>query len=65
MPAMLAAANAYHHEQIMFGTDYPMEFHTGKDKKWFINNIKAMNIPDKNKEAIFSGNFTRVFGLKR
>jgi predicted TIM-barrel fold metal-dependent hydrolase len=65
MPAMLAAANAYRHDQIMFGTDYPMEFHTGKDKKWFIDNIKAMNIPDKNKEAIFSGNFTRVFGLKR
>jgi hypothetical protein len=40
-----------------------MEIHTGKDKKWFIDNIKAMDIPAQNKELIFSGNFKRVFGL--
>jgi predicted TIM-barrel fold metal-dependent hydrolase len=64
MPAMQAAVNAYRPHQIMFGTDYPMEIHTGKDKKWFIDNIKAMNIPPADKEAIFSGNFLRVFGQK-
>jgi len=31
----------------------------GKDKKWFIDNIKAMPIPSEDKEAIFSGNFLR------
>jgi len=51
--------NAYRPHQIMFGTDYPMEIHTGKDKKWFIDNIKAMPIPSEDKEAIFSGNFLR------
>ena len=40
-----------------------MEFHTGKDKKWFIDNIKAMDISAQDKEAIFSTNFKRVFGL--
>jgi 6-methylsalicylate decarboxylase len=64
MPAMQAAVNAYKSHQIIFGTDYPMEIHTGKDKKWFIDNIKAMNIPSQDKEAIFSGNFIRFFGLK-
>ena len=63
MPAMQAAANAYRHDRIIFGTDYPMEFHTGKDKKWFIDNIKAMDIPLQNKEAIFSMNFKQAFGL--
>jgi predicted TIM-barrel fold metal-dependent hydrolase len=63
MPAMQASVNAYLPEQIIFGTDYPMEFHTGADKKWFIDNINAMDIPDKNKKLIFSGNFNRVFGL--
>jgi len=61
MPAVQAAINAYRHDRIIFGTDYPMEFHTGKDKKWFIDNIKAMDIPAQEKEAIFSGNFIRVF----
>ena len=64
MPAMQAAVNAFLPEQIIFGTDYPMEIHTGADKKWFIDNIKAMNIPAGNKELIFSGNFKRVFGIK-
>lgn len=64
MPAMIAATNAYRHDRIIFGTDYPMEFHTGKDKKWFIDNIKSMNIPEEDKEAIFSGNFLRLFGMK-
>jgi predicted TIM-barrel fold metal-dependent hydrolase len=64
MPAMQASVNAYLPEQIIFGTDYPMEIHTGTDKKWFIDNIKAMDIPAGNKELIFSGNFKRVFGLK-
>lgn len=39
---MIAALNAYRHDRIIFGTDYPMEFHTGEDKKWFIENIKTM-----------------------
>jgi hypothetical protein len=47
MPAMQAAVNAYRPHQIMFGTDYPMEIHTGKDKKWFIDNIKACPCRDK------------------
>ena len=64
MPAVQATVNAYRPHQIMFGTDYPMEIHHGKDKKWFIDNIKAMNIPAKDKEAILGTNFIRVFGLK-
>ena len=63
MPAMEAAVKAYRHDRIIFGTDYPMEFHTGKDKRWFIDNIKALDIPAQDKEAIFSGNLKRVFGL--
>ncbi len=63
MPAMIAATNAYRHDRIIFGTDYPMEFHTGKDKKWFIDNINSMDISKEDKEAIFSGNFLRLFGM--
>jgi predicted TIM-barrel fold metal-dependent hydrolase len=63
MPAVQATVNAYQAHQIMFGTDYPMEIHTGADKKWFIENIRAMSIPEADKEAILGGNFARVFGM--
>jgi len=63
MPAMQAAVNAYLPEQILFATDYPMEFHSGRDKKWFIDNINAMNIPAADKESIFNSNAKRLFGI--
>lgn len=62
-PIAEMAFNVVKHDRLVFGTDYPMEIHTGKDLKWYIDNVKAMDIPEESKKKFFGDNIVKLFNL--
>jgi predicted TIM-barrel fold metal-dependent hydrolase len=48
-------------ERICFGSDYPWEMARSSDLKAFINGVKRLDIPEKDKINILGGNVMRLF----
>ena len=51
-------------DRTCFGTDYPFDLRTSKDLKYFIDNIKKLNVSDSEKALMLGGNTKRLFGIK-
>ncbi|MDP2720055.1 MAG: amidohydrolase family protein [Dehalococcoidia bacterium] len=58
-----AALEAIKHERLCFGTDYPFEMRRVNDLKTYIENIRALDIPGEEIEAILGGNLQRLFKI--
>ncbi|MBW1803235.1 MAG: amidohydrolase [Deltaproteobacteria bacterium] len=63
MPITEAATKTIMIERLCFGTDYPFEIHNARDVKAFIDNIKALDIPEQDKKNILGENIKRLFKL--
>ena len=48
-------------ERICFGSDYPWEMARASDLKAYINGVKRLDIPEKDKVNILGGNVLRLF----
>lgn len=60
-PAILAALQIIRADRTCFGTDYPYDMHTAQDIKAFVNLIKRLDIPDRDKKLMLGGNIKRLF----
>lgn len=52
-------------DRLVFGTDYPMEIHNGRDIKWYVDKVKAMDMPEETRQKFFGQNLVELFGLKK
>jgi uncharacterized protein len=63
-PPMLNAGLAMlRTDRMCFGTDFPFDIRVPQDVKYFIDNIKALNIPDKDKKQMLGGNLKKLFKI--
>jgi predicted TIM-barrel fold metal-dependent hydrolase len=64
-PITEMAFRVVNHDRLVFGTDYPMECHNGRDLKWYVDNVKAMDhISEESKNKFFGDNIVKLFNLK-
>lgn len=61
MPALKQALLVIKPERLCFGSDYPWEMNRPSDLKAYINSIKRLDIPEKDKINILGGNMKRLF----
>jgi len=61
MPITEAATKTIRNDRLCFGTDYPFEIHEAQDIKSFVDNIKALDIPEQDKRNILGENIKRLF----
>ncbi len=64
MPTLRCALETVRHDRLVFGTDYPMEIHEGIDLKIYVDNIRALDLPKAEIDAILGGTAAKLFGLK-
>ena len=64
MPTLHCALETVRHDRLVFGTDYPMEIHNGLDLKIYVDNIRALDLPKAEIDAILGGTAAAMFGLK-
>jgi predicted TIM-barrel fold metal-dependent hydrolase len=50
-------------DRMCFGTDYPFDVRVSGDVKYFIDAIKALNIPDHDKQLMLGGNLKKLFKI--
>lgn len=50
-------------DRLCFGSDYAFDIREPKDMKAFIENIKGLDIPEKDKKLILGGNIKRLFKI--
>jgi len=60
-PMIKAALLTIRADRTCFGTDYPYDMHTAGDIKAFVDLIKGMDIPDKDKKLMLGENVKRLF----
>ncbi len=63
LPMILSALPTIRADRLCFGTDYPYEVHEGRDVKYFIDNIKNLDIPEKDRRNILGENIKNLFKL--
>jgi predicted TIM-barrel fold metal-dependent hydrolase len=63
MPIVDSALKTIRSDRLCFGTDYPLDFHGQEDIKSYIDNIKQLNIAEKDKRNILGENARRFFNL--
>lgn len=63
MTALKQALMVLKPERICFGTDYPWEMARSSDLKAYVNGIKRLDIPEKDKVNILGGNVLRLFNV--
>ncbi len=63
IPVMKAALATLRTDRLCFGTDYPFDVRVGKDIKYFIDNIKKLDIPDSEKRLLLGENIKTLFKL--
>ena len=61
MTALKQALMVLKPERICFGSDYPWEMARPSDLKAYINGIKRLDIPERDKVNILGGNVLRLF----
>ena len=64
LPMMKIALSTFRTDRICFGTDYPFDVHNAQDFEAFIDNIKSLNITEKEKRLILGENAKRLFNIK-
>lgn len=50
-------------DHLFFGCDYPFEIHTGRDIKYYIDNVNNMDIPDELKKGFLGDNLAKLLKL--
>lgn len=63
MPIVHLAMMTVNHNKLVWGTDYPYEVHNARDLKLYIDNVKAMDIPEESKMGFLGDNLARLLGL--
>ncbi|KUO63026.1 MAG: hypothetical protein APF84_10895 [Gracilibacter sp. BRH_c7a] len=63
MPIVHLAMMTVKHDKLVWGTDYPYEIHDGRDLKSYIDNVKAMDIPEESKKGFLGDNLARLLKL--
>lgn len=63
MPIVHLAMMTVNHDKLVWGTDYPYEIHGGRDLKLYIDNVKAMDIPEESKNGFLGDNLARLLGI--
>jgi predicted TIM-barrel fold metal-dependent hydrolase len=64
MNSVQCALTSIHPSRLIFGTDYPQEFSEDPLKiKTYVENIKKLEMDEKNKELMLGGNAKRLLGL--
>lgn len=63
MPIVHLAMMTVNHDKLVWGTDYPYEVHSGRDLKIYIDNVKAMDIPEESKKGFLGDNLARLLKL--
>jgi predicted TIM-barrel fold metal-dependent hydrolase len=64
LPPLHCALETVRHDRLVFGTDYPMEIHDGLDMKIYIDNIRKLDLPGEEIDAILGGTAAELLGLK-
>ena len=64
LPSIQSALVTFKTDRILWGTDYPYDMHEAVDIKRFINVIKKLDIPEKDKKLMLGGNARRLFKIK-
>jgi 6-methylsalicylate decarboxylase len=65
MPIVNSAVETIRSESLCFGTDYPLDFHNSADIKAYIENIKKLNVPEKDKRNMLGENARKIFKLDK
>jgi predicted TIM-barrel fold metal-dependent hydrolase len=64
MNSVKCALTTIHPSRLVFGTDYPQEFNEDPMKiKTYVEDIKKLEMDEKNKELMLGGNAKRLLGL--
>lgn len=63
IPMMKAAMATLRTDRMCFGTDYPFDVRVGRDIKYFIDSVKKLEIPDKQKRLMLGENIKSLFNL--
>ena len=63
MPIVHIAMMTVNHDKLLWGTDYPYELYEAQDLKIYIDNVKAMDIPEESKSGFLGDNIARLLGL--
>lgn len=63
MPIVHLAMMTVNHDKLVWGTDYPYEVHGSRDLKLYIDNVKAMDIPEESKKGFLGDNLARLLKL--
>jgi predicted TIM-barrel fold metal-dependent hydrolase len=64
MPITQATLLTVKPQRMVFGTDYGLEMIEAQDIKAFIDNIKAMNIPEPDRRAILGDTARELFKIR-
>ena len=63
MPGTRATLQTVRADRLCLGFDYPMEIHVGRDLKQFVEDIRALDIPEGDKRQILGGNMVKLLRL--
>lgn len=63
LPMIEAALPSMRTDRLCFGTDYPFDMYKSGDIKSFIDNIKQLSIPERDKRLMLGGNVKNIFHI--
>jgi len=63
VPMIKVALLTMRTDRICFGTDYPYDIHNAQDVRSFINDVKQLDIPERDKRLILGENIINLFKI--